>query len=326
MRPHAQLVLRDAAVERQFERHCRPTWVPEWNAHRVCYSGAVCRGLGIAAEALLAHGVGVTGQVGREVDAWPCIGMAAVAKGFGRGVSGRQGQRRCLWRPLTDSASERTGPLRPAPLFPPCADEHYIPTLLAVHGLDNETDCQGLTTHVNWDRRADRYSPHPYEYTKWDIRYGLIQTLRRSTYPQCSRGGVLNRGARAGFAPAADGPEGGRRAAASAAEFVPLGGGCPLLARKFMPGVGPQLLALLLRCHPGLAVLNPGDCHDRRGLSHQLASAAQPWAGAAAFLAATALLAACLSAAVGVLLAPRDGARRGWVQTKTSLAPAATGP
>ena len=30
------------------------------------------------------------------------------------------------------------------------ADEHYISTLLAVHGLDNETDCDGFVTNADW--------------------------------------------------------------------------------------------------------------------------------------------------------------------------------
>lgn len=40
------------------------------------------------------------------------------------------------------------------------ADEHYVPTVLAVHGLDNETDCQGQNTHAEW--RTGEWSPHSY--------------------------------------------------------------------------------------------------------------------------------------------------------------------
>ena len=29
-------------------------------------------------------------------------------------------------------------------------DEHYISTLLAVHGLDDETDCDGFVTNADW--------------------------------------------------------------------------------------------------------------------------------------------------------------------------------
>lgn len=32
------------------------------------------------------------------------------------------------------------------------ADEHYISTLLAVHDLDQETDCDGFVTHADWVR------------------------------------------------------------------------------------------------------------------------------------------------------------------------------
>lgn len=45
----------------------------------------------------------------------------------------------------------------------PHTDEHYFPTLLAFHGLDNETDCQGKVMDVDWNRVAST-SPHPWEY------------------------------------------------------------------------------------------------------------------------------------------------------------------
>ena len=34
--------------------------------------------------------------------------------------------------------------------FLPCSDEHYIGTLLAMHGMENETDCRGVLTYDDW--------------------------------------------------------------------------------------------------------------------------------------------------------------------------------
>ncbi|KAL6782791.1 hypothetical protein ACKKBG_A08140 [Auxenochlorella protothecoides x Auxenochlorella symbiontica] len=179
------------------------------------------------------------------------------------------------------------------------SDEHYIPTLLAVHGLDNETDCSGSTTDANWDRRADKYSPHPYEYTRWDIRLGLLAAVRRSSLAQCAHGERENRSVRGGFLQLgqdpAPSPEDIAAAARRAAGFAPLGRDCPLLARKFGEGVVAQALALFLRCHPSIGVLNGGDCRDGRGLSHRLASAALPWAAAAAVCSAAALLSGAMA-------------------------------
>lgn len=36
------------------------------------------------------------------------------------------------------------------------ADEHYISTLLAVHGLDDETDCDGFVTNADWVRPREQ--------------------------------------------------------------------------------------------------------------------------------------------------------------------------
>ena len=46
-------------------------------------------------------------------------------------------------------------------------DEHYIPTLLAALGKDNETDCLGGLTSVDWGRNEG--AGHPYAYRLKDI-------------------------------------------------------------------------------------------------------------------------------------------------------------
>jgi len=45
-------------------------------------------------------------------------------------------------------------------------DEHYVPSLLAFHGLDNETDCRGGLVTANWTGSA---AGHPLEYTSSDV-------------------------------------------------------------------------------------------------------------------------------------------------------------
>ena len=45
-------------------------------------------------------------------------------------------------------------------------DEHYIPSLLAFHGLDNETDCHGGVATANWTMPRAK---HPIEYASEQI-------------------------------------------------------------------------------------------------------------------------------------------------------------
>lgn len=52
------------------------------------------------------------------------------------------------------------------------SDEHYFGTLLAAHGRDQETDCEGEITHVDWSR-SEPMSGHPYAYKVEDITSDL---------------------------------------------------------------------------------------------------------------------------------------------------------
>lgn len=45
------------------------------------------------------------------------------------------------------------------------ADEHYVPTLLAYLGKDQETDCWGFLVNVDWSRGG----AHPRTYAVEDI-------------------------------------------------------------------------------------------------------------------------------------------------------------
>eukprot|EP00210_Caulerpa_lentillifera_P002765 g2643.t2 len=54
------------------------------------------------------------------------------------------------------------------------SDEHYIPTTLAVYGLDNETDCIGKVTSSNWYQARS----HPVTYGEKSVTPMLIQKLQ----------------------------------------------------------------------------------------------------------------------------------------------------
>jgi hypothetical protein len=134
------------------------------------------------------------------------------------------------------------------------SDEHYIPTLLAMHGLDNETDCVGELTHKDWSR-VKSTDPHPYEYRPTEISPELFSTLRNSKTIGCERSAMIQSGLSKLFITieAFYGNSGIRhdtntdRAVQEAnvcervreatyarlPSFVPLAPQCPLLARKF---------------------------------------------------------------------------------------------
>ncbi len=48
------------------------------------------------------------------------------------------------------------------------SDEHYIPTLLAYKGLENETDCMGCLVSTRWNAKKGK-TTHPYSYKPSEI-------------------------------------------------------------------------------------------------------------------------------------------------------------
>ena len=56
----------------------------------------------------------------------------------------------------------------------PCVDEHFLPSMLARHGLDNETSCSDGLTHVHW---ASVNDAHPTTYGADSITPELFQHL-----------------------------------------------------------------------------------------------------------------------------------------------------
>ncbi|KAL4424080.1 hypothetical protein ABPG75_001381 [Micractinium tetrahymenae] len=163
------------------------------------------------------------------------------------------------------------------------ADEHYFPTLLAVHGLDHETDCQGRFMDVDWSR-VESTSPHPWEYKPGELSDRLIEALRRPRRPGCG-----NAAGALAAAPAAYIPQRELFAAAAAAEaaagsvpeleqlgrgvcrqlllhqqerpkYPGIGPECPLMARKFSDGTVKPALMALAPCDSTALVLNDGRC------------------------------------------------------------------
>ena len=133
------------------------------------------------------------------------------------------------------------------------SDEHYIPTLLAVHGLDNETDCVGELTDKDWSR-VKATDAHPWEYQAKEVNEALFTRLRHPEVDGCERSMLIQSGLSGLFTTSETlMSKASRSDAAKASQgepvdicklvrettynrvpsFVPLGPRCPLLARKF---------------------------------------------------------------------------------------------
>ncbi len=57
------------------------------------------------------------------------------------------------------------------------SDEHFLPSLLASYGLDDETDCQGLGHYADWSLGGW----HPRSLTAADVASGRLPTLLQSS-------------------------------------------------------------------------------------------------------------------------------------------------
>ncbi|KAI3432241.1 hypothetical protein D9Q98_003802 [Chlorella vulgaris] len=193
-------------------------------------------------------------------------------------------------------------------------DEHYIPTLLAVHGLEEETDCQGSLMDVDWSRVAST-SPHPWEYQPNELSDRLFEALRRPQRPGCAAAAAALAAAPAAFLPqhrlfaeaaaaAAVAESGAELEAASAgvcarlllhqqeaAKYTAIGPACPLLARKFSDGTEKAALMALAPCDSSTLILNNGRCP---GESERLISLRRRWWAAAPWVLGAASLLLCL--------------------------------
>lgn len=127
------------------------------------------------------------------------------------------------------------------------SDESYVPTLLAHHGRDNETDCTGGVTAVDWVRKAGT-GAHPHTYLEEEIDAALVRKLRRQDEPfvLCDAPEVTDLAMRTYRPPTAwpatpDEWRGvGPYPAARGVSYQ-----CPLIARKFPPTATAALEAAL---------------------------------------------------------------------------------
>lgn len=66
----------------------------------------------------------------------------------------------------------------------PCCDEHYLPTILAWHGLDNETTCTDGMTFINWESDI---AAHPKQYSAEEVDAKLLTQEMQQPRPGAKR-------------------------------------------------------------------------------------------------------------------------------------------
>ncbi|KAK9842052.1 hypothetical protein WJX81_006318 [Elliptochloris bilobata] len=138
------------------------------------------------------------------------------------------------------------------------ADEHYVPTLLAVHGLDNQTDCLGVMTHADWAWPS--WSPKTYQ--TFEVTLPLIARLRAKKWYTPEPDAACDPGPSLASADAVFRRPGDARnlavrrpskRAGTHREFVPLGPACSLFARKFDGKSIDAVLWAAMDCEEGFA-------------------------------------------------------------------------
>jgi hypothetical protein len=140
-------------------------------------------------------------------------------------------------------------------------DEHYIPSLLAFHGLDNETDCRGGLVTANWTMPK---AQHPIEYHSEQIGPKLFKRLRidvsfgrRLDGKSCKARNAIRQGlpsfVRADEA-SSHSCRGKTRWSQDSLQYK-----CPLFARKFRNDTAKAVHEALIDCEAGLKILDLGD-------------------------------------------------------------------
>ncbi|CAD7696935.1 unnamed protein product [Ostreobium quekettii] len=145
------------------------------------------------------------------------------------------------------------------------SDEHYIPTLLASYGLEDQTDCRGSSTRVQWS--GDTY--HPKTFHPKEVTPDLIRSIQCGWQLQCEWGpalqssaalfeGVHSAGCLSGGSPMCDSAEawdeasdGGEPSWVADHGYVALNYSCHLFARKFPPSAVNETLRAALSCDGG---------------------------------------------------------------------------
>ncbi|KAK9812629.1 hypothetical protein WJX72_000912 [[Myrmecia] bisecta] len=115
------------------------------------------------------------------------------------------------------------------------SDEHYVPTVLAMHGFDDETDCLGMMTHAEWE--WPNWSPKTY--TPYEVTTQLVRRLRRLWFQnkECDWQAAIRsantlfcrRDSRVPLSQLHN----GKQQQKAFKEYMPLDHACSLIARKF---------------------------------------------------------------------------------------------
>eukprot|EP00884_Botryococcus_braunii_P021938 jgi/Botrbrau1/8428/Bobra.0237s0047.1 len=143
------------------------------------------------------------------------------------------------------------------------SDEHYIPTLLAYLGVDNETDCLGCLVSTRWSGKKGKTN-HPYSYRPSEITPSRIKSLRErpdwvgKDEPECDSASAIQ-SASAAFVSTKDLDRKGHHVLPMYDR--PLPPYCTLFARKFPKESTNQVFNLLRSCRAGLNITQ-GDCTD----------------------------------------------------------------
>lgn len=158
------------------------------------------------------------------------------------------------------------------------SDEHYLPTLLYMKGLQEETVPSPLgITAADWSKR----SPHPHEYISEEVT-PLLFTTRLRNNSDCpsvaAQHAAVQDAARRNFV-AIDHAFGQQRAALCskrrkddiiAAASGPglnspsLPSGCSFLARKFPPASAEAVLGVFRNCSSGLMLIGDAECQSNQ--------------------------------------------------------------
>eukprot|EP00798_Chlamydomonas_sp_ICE-L_P022984 gene22984-30172_t len=126
------------------------------------------------------------------------------------------------------------------------SDEAYVGSLLAAYDLDNQTDCLGGLTYVEWPIEHGS-SSHPRTFVPWDITGDMISCIATAQ--------IMQKGADKSKVPANLLDESGKVWAPTSLAgwalswgYKPLDYTCPLVARKFPKELWPDSLCLELSC------------------------------------------------------------------------------
>lgn len=146
------------------------------------------------------------------------------------------------------------------------SDEHYVPSLLASRGLENETTCSGGGgTFVSWSYKDKTDSNHPREFQKGELTGDVVRGIRNwPIHAHCSVGAEEKiQGAITGFInidtleeDVCSGEEGSLLPGSFYGnKFKPLNSKCNLIARKIAPDAAGALMDLYRDCNTALGIL-----------------------------------------------------------------------